>query len=159
MPLTTQAAAENAIKQHSTDPFLVRLIIEHDTLAEPIRIVRNRQNIVAGGSPGVTFLAYPFTITPPSDDDEQPSAKITVANVDRSIGRALEAMIAPAEFTVEEFLASDPDTVERRWTEMSMTQASWNFQAVTLTIQRLSYWEEPWPKKRVTLARYPGLSP
>lgn len=157
MPVTTDAAKANAIAQYATDPFLVRLTISHATLSIPVYVVRNRKAITT--TDGRTFIAYPFKISLPNSDDQQPAAKITVANVDREIGQALEAMVDPADFTIEGILSSDPDTVEFSYTNMSMTQASWNFQAVTMTIQRLGYWDQPYARKTIRPSKYPGMVP
>lgn len=157
MPLTSDAANENAIAQHSTDPFLIRLTIEHEEYGDPILIVRNRKSITT--TDGREFIPYPFSIRPPNDDNEQPSADIVVANVDREIGRKLESIITPAVFTIEIFLASTPDTVERTWGDMSMTSAQWDFKQVTMTIQRLGFWDEPISRKRIMPQNFPGMFP
>lgn len=155
MPLTDDAVA-NAIAQRSRDPFLIGLGITHADMATPIYIVRNRESIVSAGR---EFVAYPFEIKWPNDDDEVPQTQISVANVSRTIGKKLEALITPAAFTIELFLASDPTTAQRTVTGLNMTQASWNFMAVTMTIHKRPFWQEPYPKLRVTRRDFPGLFP
>ena len=152
--LVSDAAVEQATAQHADDPFLVLLTLSHDTLAEPIRIVRNRKAITSRSN---TYLAYPFEIELPTDGEESPSARITVANVSRSIGYALEALVEPPECLIEIVLASTPDTVERAWDEFSFTQATWDAFRMTATIQQLAFWDEPWPKKFIRPNNFPGM--
>lgn len=154
--LVSAEATRQATAQHSDDPFLVLMTLTHATLADPIRIVRNRKNIVSNGN---TFIAYPFEIDLPTDTAESPQARITVANVSRSIGRALEALIEPPDCAIELVLASTPDTIERSWSSFQLTDASWDFKSVVGTLQQLGYWDEPWPKQRVTPTKFPGMFP
>lgn len=152
--LTSATAVEQATLQHADDPFLILLTLSHATLADPIRIVRNREDVVSRGN---TYTAYPFQIELPTDVEETPSARITIANVSRRIGKALEALIEPPECLIELVLASTPDDVERSWDEFSFTQATWDAFRMTGTIQQLAFWDEPWPRKRATPRGFPGL--
>jgi hypothetical protein len=154
--LTTAPAVEQTTAQHADDPFLVLLTFSGSELPTPIRVVRNREDIVSRGN---TFSAYPFQISLPSDDDQEAQAKVTIANVSRRIGKALEALITPPDCLIEIVLASTPDTVERAWDMFSLTQASWDAFRVTGTIQVLGFWDEPWPYKRITPKGFPGLFP
>lgn len=154
--LLTEHAASVSTAQHADDAFIILLTIEHDDLPAPIYLARNRQNVISRTR---TYLAFPFNIELPTDGDRAPEARITMSNVDRRIGKALEAMVDPATVTIELILASDPDTVERSWGGLSFTTATWTAATVQLDISHIAYWDEPWPRKRVTPRKFPGLFP
>lgn len=154
--LVNSAGITAAIAQHSDDPFIVLLTLTHATLSAPIYIARNRENIVSRGN---TYLAYPFQPSLPTDNDNAPQAKITVANVSRAIGQALERCVYSPNCLIELVLASDPDTVERSWDEMSFTQAIWNATTVTATLEQLGYWDEPFPGVFMVPSDFPGMFP
>lgn len=154
--LTTAPAITQAVAQHSDDPFIVLLTVDHATLPTPIYIARNRENIVSRGN---KYLAYPFQISLPTDSDNAPQARITVANISRLIGQALERCVYPPTCTIELVLASTPDTVERSWDDFSITQVSWDAFRVTATLEVLGYWDEPWPGVFMTPKDFPGMFP
>lgn len=154
--LTSDAATAQAVAQHADDPFLIFLTLSHPTLAEPIRIVRNRKNVVSNGN---TFLAYPFEVELPTDGEEAPTAQIAIANISRRIGQTLEKLIEPPTCLIQIALASTPDVIERSWDEFSFTQVSWDAMRMTATIQQLQYWDEPWPRKHILPSGFPGLFP
>ncbi|ANN66475.1 DUF1833 family protein [Bordetella bronchialis] len=67
---------------------LVCLEIIHPDLAEPIRVVRDTQDLLARGN---TYTACPFDITLPDDIEGQiPQATIQVDNVGRELTEWLE---------------------------------------------------------------------
>lgn len=154
--LVSSTAIAQALSQHNDDPFVVLLTLTHETLATPIYIARNRENLVSRGN---TYLAYPFQISLPSDNDNAPQAQITVANVSRLIGQALERCVYPPNCLMEIVLASTPDTVERSWDEFSFTQATWDAFRVTATLEQLGYWDEPFPGVFMTPQDFPGMFP
>lgn len=154
--LTSAAAISQALAQHADDPFIVLLTLDHGSLDAPIYIAHNRENVVSRGN---TYLAYPLQISLPTDNDNAPQAKITVANISREIGRALERCVYPPTCTIELVLSSTPDTVERSWNDFSFTEASWDAFRVTGTLEVLGYWDEPWPCVFMTPGDFPGMFP
>lgn len=156
MPLSSSGAKEKAIAQRNSDPFLLLLTITHADLAETLYFVRNNEAVVSRGN---THLAYPFEIEEPSDGEQSPQARISIANVSRRIGKAIEALATAPTVKIELVLASDPDAIERTWDEFTLTQVSYDAMAVTATLQHISYWNEGWPKKIVRPPLYPGLFP
>jgi hypothetical protein len=154
--LDSDDAREQALAQHNDDPFLVLLTLSHATLAEPIYIVCNRQKLVSRGN---TYLAYPFQIELPTDGDEAPQARITIANVSREIGSALEKLITPPLALIEIVLASAPDDVERSWDQFELSGVTWDAMRMTATLQHRQVWAELYPRYRVTPKDFPGLFP
>lgn len=154
--LDSATARTAALAQHESNPFLVLLTIDHESLSDPIRVVSNNEQITSRGH---VYLAYPFQIELPTDSDEAPRARISIANVSRRIGKAIEGMVTSPTALIEIVLASALDDVERSWDQFELAQVSWNAFAMTATLQHRHYWDEPWPKKRITPSKYPGLFP
>ncbi len=157
--LTTAKAKRQSISQHADDPFIVLLTIDSPELPpdlRPIRVARNRKAIVSRGN---TFLAYPFGVEEPTDGDDVPQAAISIGNISRRIGKAIEAITMAPSCTFELVLASAPDTVERAWTGLSFTEVTWDAIRMRATLKYIEYWEEPWPKIRITPRMFPGLFP
>lgn len=152
--LDSDTARIEALSQHSADPFLVLLTLTHETLAEPVYIVRNREKIISRGN---TYLAYPFEIDLPTDNDEAPEARITIANVSRAIGNALEKLVTPPTALIEIILASAPDDVERSWDDFELTEVSFDAMRMTGTLAQRQVWSEFYPRYRVTPKDFPGL--
>lgn len=152
--LDSDGARAQALAQHNDDPFLVLLTLTHDTLATPIYVVRNREKIESRGN---SYLAYPFEIELPTDNDEAPYAKITISNVSREIGYALEKLVTPPVALIEIVLASAPDDVERSWDDFELSQVSWDAMRMTGTLSQRQVWSEFYPRYRVTPKDFPGL--
>ncbi|HRF08488.1 MAG TPA: DUF1833 family protein [Xanthobacteraceae bacterium] len=155
--LTSARATEQAIAQHAEDPFIVLLTISHPSLAAPYRFARNREKIISNGE---TFGAAYFEIELPGDGDAAPQATITVANIDRRIGQALERLPADDNTicTIDIVLASTPDIIERRWEQFTLQEASWDSMALQGKVGRAMLYDEPWPNLRVTTRLFRSIS-
>ncbi len=65
----------------------VRLTISHPRLSVPIRVTDNDVDLVSGGD---TYLACPFFLELPSDEEDRPPrARLRIDNVDRNQVRAV----------------------------------------------------------------------
>jgi len=70
MPRTLSNAALASMNAQATgEVWLVLLTLSHPTLATPIRLVNNNEDVVSRGS---TFLAFPFEVELPGEDPDQP---------------------------------------------------------------------------------------
>ncbi len=112
MPRPLSITARQAIFAAQTgEVFLILCTLSHPSLAEPIRVVQNTQDITHQGQ---TFQRFPFEVTLPAENDEAPpAARISIDNADRTIMQAVRSLTQPA-MTVElkVVLASSPDVVE-----------------------------------------------
>lgn len=112
MPLS--AAAQKALQSAQTDEvFLECLTITHPTMAEPLRLVNDRQDLARTAG---TFQRFPFQITAPVNDEQRmPELRISIDNVDQRIVTAIRSLAGdPDEVTItyEVVLHSSPNTVE-----------------------------------------------
>lgn len=134
--------------------YLCLLTIDHDDLANPIRVVNNLENIT---SRGLTFLGLPFEIELPSETADGPGvAQIKVDNVDRRIVQALRIITTPPEVTIEVIVADDPDTVEMLVDDLKLTNASYDQTVVRGTLMFQDVVGEP-ANETITSERFPAL--
>jgi hypothetical protein len=132
---------------------LALLTIEHPSI-QPIRVVNNNEDVVSGGN---TFLAYPFNITLPPDAQDPGVADLQIANVDRSIIEALEAITDAAVCKVQIILASTPNVIEYEWGNLVLRSAKADDVTVTAQIGQPPIDNMPYPPMRVTQRDFPGL--
>lgn len=162
----------NQLESIRSDGVLVHMaVIDHDDLAEPIRIVNDVVDYVFEGE---TYLGFPFAIELLTDDDRPPRGRLTVQNVDRSIGEAVRSIdTAP---TVRIMLLADQDfasAVDGNGVRQEVGSPTPEYDAPFLLLQNVevdamtvsgelnSYdpTSEPWPAIRSTPDRLPGLEP
>lgn len=101
-----------ALAQWTDEVFLECLTFEHSTLATPIRLVNDRQDLARTAG---TFTAFPFGVQlHQRTSDSIATARITADNVDQRIITELRAIQTPRPtVTYELVLASSPNTVEQ----------------------------------------------
>lgn|SRR5215207_509094 len=145
---------------------LVFLTISHETIDQPIRIVRDTKQYLRDGA---TWIAFWFDVELLTDEEEPPSATLSVQNVDLRIGKALRNLRTPARIRIELFSSDDFDTsVDPRVPIGSPTpeyDAPYLFLAnVTVDPMEVSgqlvgwdYTQRAWPGIRATQNRLPGL--
>jgi hypothetical protein len=92
------------------------LVLEHADWDEPLRFTTIRRRgdydevsgtyrITVGGH---VYTWAPFSITEPNIDDESPRGRISLPNVDSSIGEFIDALSTPVIATITPVLKSDP---------------------------------------------------
>lgn len=72
--------------------------IEHEELAEPIRVACDKVDYLRDGK---TWIGFPFEGTVLSDSEEAPRTRLRIVNVDKEIGRTLRALTAPTTLKIE----------------------------------------------------------
>lgn len=122
--MPTTGYVNTALADSAPDPFLYLLTIDHADLPAPIRLVRNRVDVVSRGN---TFTAFPFDLVLPGDGDGgQRPARITIDNVDQQIVRTVRAISTPPTLLIEEVKGSDLDTVEQALPVMKLYAATYD---------------------------------
>jgi hypothetical protein len=95
--------------QQTNAVFLPLLTIDHADLDEPIRLVRNTEDITSRGN---VYAACIFNINFPHETgDKVPSVTLVLDNPDRRFTAMLRSINTPATVTHEAVLADSPDTV------------------------------------------------
>jgi hypothetical protein len=135
--------------------WLLLLTIEHQTLSEPIRVVRDFRNITSRGN---VFIAMAFDIELPGDDpDNLSQVKLRIDNVDRTIVEAIRLMDSPATCHVEVVLAATPDTVEAGPFTLTLGDVNYDQHVVEGTFKFEDILNESFPKDTFTPAKFQGL--
>lgn len=152
----TNAAIRSLLMREGGEPIIALLTVEHDDLDAPIRLARNStgDDIVSNGE---TFTAAPWDIAWGSDTQEAPKVEITIVNVDRVAGQAIESITDPATCTVQLILESDPDEILIELTNLELRNARWDAMILTAELSHFSFFAEPWPFPRVTPQFFPAL--
>ncbi len=120
----SEAAIASQNAQETGEAWLVLLEIDHDDLADPIRVVNNHQNITSNGN---LFVGFPFEIELPGEDPDQPlRARLRIDNVDRTIVETVRTISSPPTVTARVVLASQPNTVEVEFSGMTLREASYD---------------------------------
>ena len=156
MPHTVSSILLEAIYKEGTERvFIVLIEIDHSNLVEPIRFTSDGQDTVSNGN---TFMAYPFTITLPTDEDgAQPTASFRIANVDRRIIAAVRSLTSPPIFRIWIVLDDDPDRIERGPWTMQLQDFRYDENEITARITVPSLLSEPFPAATYNTVDYPGL--
>ncbi len=104
------APATAALVAEETDEvFLDLIIIEHEELATPIRVVRNVEDVEIDGE---TYAGLPFEIELPDEGERPGDLMLTIDNVDRRIVNTIRSIQSPPTVTYRLVLASQPEVIE-----------------------------------------------
>lgn len=155
MPRTlSNAALASMNAQASSDVWLVLLTLSHATLATPIRLANNNEDVVSRGN---TFIAFPFEVELPGEDpDQPPKAMLRIDNVDRRVVQTIRSIVAPPTVTLEVILASAPDNVEVSFTNMTLRNAQYDASTVSGELTFDAIYTEP-VSLTMTPNRFPGM--
>ena len=141
--------------QETGEAFLTLLTIDHDDLADPIRLSSDGVDTTSNGE---TFVAFPFRfVAPPMAPDKDPFARLEVDNVSREIIEAVRGLSSAPTIDVDMVRASDPDTVEASFPQFLLNDITYDRTVVsgTLVVEILS--AEPFPAHAFMPSGFPGL--
>ena len=163
----TQSIISEIEKQVSEEAFLTFLTIYHEDLHEPIRVVSDPENFILDGN---EYVGFKFDINLLSDNDSPPKAKLSIANIDEQIGRAVLRSTSPVNLSMEVIPLSefDMNTYPRtalnvdvirayRAPHLRLIDVTGDVMQVSGTIKSWDYSQEPWPALKATENRFPGL--
>lgn len=159
----TMRQAANAEETGQVLAFLIT--IEHDDLADPIRISSDPTGLLSSSpllygtvSRGDTFNFLPLTLKLPDDaDDAPPAMQLVLDNVGREAIPLLRSVSTPARVSVELVLASAPDDVEAAWPEFDLVNVSYDAGQITLQLTVNALVNEPFPAGTFTPGAFGGL--
>ncbi len=145
----------NMLGAYQCTPVVVLLTIEHADLASVIRVTNNGADIVSNSN---TYLKFPFDIELPGDSETEPVARLRIANVDRMIGDAIDAITTPATVGIGLVLTSDPDVLQTEWAYYQLRNVTRTALEVTGDIVIRQFASEPYPNIMVREANFQNLS-
>lgn len=171
MPRTLSSSLRRALEEPRSSEYVVILLdIDHETLAEPIRVAND---VVAYVYEGNTYLGFPFEIEVLTDSRQVPRGQLRIQNVDRRIGEAIVNLVTPPTLTITLLANSDfydvlqdgkrlpisTPVIEYQATNLVFGSITVDVQAIVGDILSFDMSNEPWPAIRSTADRLPGLDP
>jgi len=149
---TTAVASQNA--ENTDQVWLTAVTIAHDSLAEPIRVVDNTENIISNGN---IFVAWDFTLQLPGEDPDNPvSASISIGNIDPEIIKSLRAISSPPTVTIQILLGDSPDVIEIEFSGLILRNATYDANQITGELRFEELLTEP-IATTLTPAMFPGM--
>lgn len=151
----TTIARQSLNAAESNDTFLVLLTLSHADLAEPLRVSSDGQDTLSRGN---NFIAYPFELSLPSDEDNRaPRAHLTIDNVDRQIVQAVRTLTSAPTALIEIIRAADPDTVEAKFEDFKLTNVFYDAHTVEADLTIEDFTAEPYPAASFSPSLFPGI--
>jgi hypothetical protein len=136
------------------EPYVALVTITHPSLEDTLRFVINTSDVVSRAE---TFLASHAEFTLPNRGEGKMAAQITIANVDRRIGQAVQTMLTPAEILFEIVDAERPDIVVLVYPPMELYNVTANAMSVTGDLKGKLDPQDQYPKERATRDVAPAI--
>jgi hypothetical protein len=157
MPRVVTSAFWEAMSFSASDEdFVVLATISHPSIAPPIRVVSDTQDLVSNGE---TFIGFPFEFALPTDSDSPPKGRIRIQNVDRRIGQVVLSLSTAVDLQLDVVLRSDPNTLQVSYKNLKLRNITGDAIALEGEIGVQDYSTIPWPRIKATRALLPGLFP
>ena len=156
MSRSLSTTVKQAMNASQTDKvFLLLLTINHASLASPIRVVNNTENITSNGN---LYVAFPFEIALPDErEDALPRMRLRIDNVDQTIIVAIRSITSAATVTVDIVLADAPNTLEATFAGFTLKEVSYDALVIEGTLYLEDVLNEPYPADSFTPNLYAGL--
>lgn len=155
MPVPTSAQRHKLDRDPITDAHIVLLEFQEDGRSTVTRYALNTEDVVSGGN---TYRRASVRVDLPSTGSDDTRATLTASNLDRTLGRVVDA--ARRRVTVRLMLvdSSDPDTVIIDTKNLIvMSTISGNSVQVTASLEPRMSLQEPVPFQRTTRKFFPGV--
>lgn len=151
----TAATRQALYGAESGDAFLILLTLAHGDLAQPIRVCSDAVDVYSRGN---LFVAYPFDLTLPDDDEQHaPRARLVIDNVDRQITAVLRRLAASPVVTLEVVRAADPDTVEAVFHDFRLRNVRYDSSRIEAELTIEDFTAEPYPAASFSPSLFPGM--
>lgn len=160
MARSISTAGLNAINDNNNNGEVWLYLVEIDSpvFTDPVRVCNNNADIVSGGN---TYYAWGFTVSmlADTDDNDTPSVKFTVDNVDQSIVFAINAIPIdlPPTVSLSVIRASAPDTIEIGPIVLPVTDLACTSLTVEFTIGLPAVLVEQFPGYTFNPTNSPGM--
>ncbi len=135
--------------------FIILLTLTHPSLSAPIRI---SSDSVDTNSRGEVFVAYPFDLTLPDDEESRATrARLVIDNVDRQIIAALRGVTTAPVVLMEIVRAAEPDVVEAVFSDFRLTNVTYDSQQIEADLGIEDFTAEPYPAASFSPSLFPGI--
>ncbi len=134
---------EALFAQETGEAFLIILTMDHTSLEVPIRV---SSDIVNTTSRGLDFIAFPFELTlPDNQENASPKAHLKINNIDRSIVKTLREINSPATVLIEVVRANAPDIIEAKFLNFKLVNVTYDEKIVEGDLTIEDFTSEPYP--------------
>lgn len=144
---------EQASIQNRDEQIVALLTLIHPQFDE-LRFVSDVKPLT---SQARVFEAFPFSFSFPGEAERIPTCRISIENVSKEIGQAIEAVKGPIQTRLDAVLRNEPDALIASTPNMLLqnVQVTNAFVTGTLSARRRS--NAAWPGIRATPSLTPGL--
>jgi hypothetical protein len=161
----TTAFRTNVEASNTDEIGIIFATVSHPGLEEPLPVNSDVVDFVLGGT---TYKGVAFSASLLTDDDQPPVGKISIENVDRVIGEAVQLLSTAPAVKVEVYARSDFDnstprmpigTPTPQYTAQGLFLRNINGDVLGITADLGTYdiANEPWPATRSTMQKLPAL--
>ncbi|MGE0289259.1 MAG: DUF1833 family protein [Bradyrhizobium sp.] len=155
MPIElTNAERRTLDDRRSGDAYLWLIVFTHPTVSSPIRVARNGEDVTSNGD---KFHKGWFDLQAPGDEDAPPKGQITVPNIDRKFSSMVLGLREPPRVRLMAVLRSDPDRIIEDYNFLFLRDIDGDAQSLSGTLTSWNFDTEPWPARRGTEDRFPGV--
>lgn len=155
MPAVNLAARHKFNRDPIVDPIVFLLEFNEDGSSDYVRLAANNEDVIFEGN---TFTRCAIQVTPPSSGNGDATASLEISNVDRVVGRALDA--ASRRINCRMIVVDTSDTSQALIDTknlMVIPSASGDTTRITAQLGARAEQLEPIPFKRTTQSEFPGL--
>lgn len=139
----------------SGEAFIILLTFTHESLATPIRVGSDSVDTVSRGQ---AYIAYPFDLTLPDDDEGRaPRARLVIDNVDRQIVATLRNLATSPVLTLEIVRAAAPDLVEAVFHDFRLRNVRYDSHVIEADLTIEDFTAEPYPAGSFCPSLFPGI--
>jgi len=139
----------------SGEAFIILLTFTHESLATPIRVGSDSVDTVSRGQ---AYIAYPFDLTLPDDDEGRaPRARLVIDNVDRQIVATLRNLATSPVLTLEIVRAAVPDVVEAVFHDFRLRNVRYDSHVIEADLTIEDFTAEPYPAGSFCPSLFPGI--
>ena len=141
--------------QETGEAFLILLTLDHDTLAQPLRVSSDAVNT---DSRGDTYVAFPFELVLPDDrENTAPRARLVIDNVSREVLSAIKTLNTAPTVKMEIIRSSAPDVVEAVFPDFKLTNIKYNALTIKGDLTLEDFTAEPYPSTIFSPSTFPAL--
>lgn len=156
MPAVSSATRHTLNRDPIVDAHVILLEFQEDGATDVLRVAVNNEDVVFDGQ---TYTRSAIQVHPPSSGGDDPTASLSVSNVDREVGKVLDACrkrINVRLMVVDTGnLTADPIIDTRNL--MVIPSASGDTVQVTAQLGPRADQQEPVPFQRTTRQMFPGV--
>lgn len=158
MARAVSAPVKAGMLAQATEEGLITLLeITHADLPAPVRLSTDRVDTVSNGA---TWIAFPFELVLPDEQEGRPPAgELRIANVSREITLWLRQLGSAPDCTIRLVRLDDPETVEAEFAGLRFQEPQWSSTEpdIRIRLESAGRGAGRFPAGRFDPSGFPGL--